>query len=238
MAGRIQIPKDGTDLEKFIEITRASHKKQAIWFLNGAWSKVQDEAQSVYDWVKIFVDLDPKKEEGHELDEFNGHRFLEKIHETISVRDLRDKLREIGYVPKPMMYPILVNLMMHFGTDWHEIVNADEAQGGMSQALIDAQNALAAVQKIINEIEAKKSRLEQESEGTGVKAMRAKNELAQLLSEDNLPLNRALLTAQAAVRKAQREAGEGGAGGCGPGEAWWMNAELEEMQRYKPQRKR
>jgi hypothetical protein len=52
----------------------------------------------------------------------------------------------------------------------------------------------------------------------------------QLLKADPTDLNRALITAEAAVRKA------GGAIGP-PGSMWWMCRELEEMKKYRPQRK-
>jgi len=64
-----------------------------------------------------------------------------------------------------------------------------------------ANAALAAVRSEINKIEMEKARLEEDSELGGIKGARAKNELAQLLSRDKTDLNRALLTAEAAVRK-------------------------------------
>lgn len=68
-----------------------------------------------------------------------------------------------------------------------------------------ANAALAAVRAEINKIEMEKARLEQDSEAGGIKGARAKNELAQLLSRDKTDLNRALLTAEAAVRKVRPE---------------------------------
>jgi hypothetical protein len=56
----------------------------------------------------------------------------------------------------------------------------------------------------------------------------AKNELAQLLSAPTTELNKALLTAEAAVRKAQKY------GGAAQGDLWWMERELTEMKKYKP----
>src|SRR5690349_15801292 len=64
-----------------------------------------------------------------------------------------------------------------------------------------ANAALAAVRAEINKIEMEKARLEADSDLGGIKGARAKNELAQLLSRDMTDLNRALLTAEAAVRK-------------------------------------
>ena len=96
-----------------------------------------------------------------------------------------------------------------------------------------ARLALEEVNKRIRAYEAEKARLEAESELPGVKGLRAKNELAQLnsgpLAEE---LRRALITAEAKVRIAQRKYGAGGVGGtegAAPtaGTMWWMNRDLE-----------
>lgn len=99
-----------------------------------------------------------------------------------------------------------------------------------------ARLALEEVNKRIQAYEAEKARLEEAAKLPGVKGLRAKNLLAQLdaspLKEE---LNRALITAEAAVRIATRKFGKGGSGG-GDGEAaampsqgaiWWMNKDLE-----------
>lgn len=100
-----------------------------------------------------------------------------------------------------------------------------------------ARLALEAVNQRIREYEAEKARLEALAAGTGVKALGAKNMLAQL---DSSPLkeelNRALITAEAAVRKVTKLFGKGGSGGgsaegekqSGPtdGAVWWMEKDL------------
>ncbi len=98
--------------------------------------------------------------------------------------------------------------------------------------------ALADVQKRVNEYEAEKHRLEEESKGQGVKALGAKNMLAQLTSSplwENI--NRALITAEAKVRIAQRKYGKGGSelpqsGGAmnNAGTLWWMERDLQEKK--------
>lgn len=97
-----------------------------------------------------------------------------------------------------------------------------------------ARLALAEVSRRINDYEREKARLEKESHEPGVKGLGAKNLLAQL---DNSPLkeelNRALITAEAAVRIASKKFGGGAhsAGGPTEGAIWWMNRELEEKQK-------
>jgi len=104
-----------------------------------------------------------------------------------------------------------------------------------------ARLALEEVNKRIRAYEEEKARLTAESQGTGVKALGAKNMLAQIdagpLKEE---LNRALITAEAAVRIASKKYGgqTSGDGGSSDGAIWWMNRDLEEKQRrYGPQKK-
>eukprot|EP01119_Soliformovum_irregulare_P000620 TRINITY_DN10440_c0_g1_i2.p2 TRINITY_DN10440_c0_g1~~TRINITY_DN10440_c0_g1_i2.p2 ORF type:complete len:125 (-),score=58.60 TRINITY_DN10440_c0_g1_i2:174-548(-) len=109
-----------------------------------------------------------------------------------------------------------------------------------------ARLALEEVNKKIRAYEEEKDRLTKESQlngGTGVKALGAKNMLAQI---DSSPLkeelNKALITAEAAVRIATKKFGgvpvmgsnsEGG--GSNEGALWWMNRDLEEKKRrYGP----
>jgi hypothetical protein len=50
-----------------------------------------------------------------------------------------------------------------------------------------------------------------------------------LLNEDPLALNKAVVTAEAAVRKAKKMEG-----GAAQGQLWWIERELEEAKKYKP----
>jgi len=109
------------------------------------------------------------------------------------------------------------------GTDEHPVIRA-------------ARLALEEVNKRIRAYEAERYRLTEESKLPGVRGLKAKNELAQLdcspLAEE---LNKALISAEAAVRIAVRKfGGQGGGGeGGGPtqGALWWMSRDLEEKQR-------
>jgi len=105
-----------------------------------------------------------------------------------------------------------------------------------------ARLALEEVNKKIRAYEEEKARLTAEAEGTGVKALGAKNMLAQIESSPlKEELNKALITAEAAVRIATKKFGGqsgGGGGGSSDGAIWWMNRDLEEKQRrYGPQKK-
>ncbi|GAM21070.1 hypothetical protein SAMD00019534_042450 [Acytostelium subglobosum LB1] len=111
-----------------------------------------------------------------------------------------------------------------------------------------ARLALEEVNKRIRAYEEEKARLTAESQqngGQGVKALGAKNMLAQIdagpLKEE---LNKALITAEAAVRIACKKyggaAGVPGQGGAhsSEGALWWLNRDLEEKKRrYGPKAK-
>jgi hypothetical protein len=104
-----------------------------------------------------------------------------------------------------------------------------------------ARLALEEVNARIKAYESEKYRLTEESKCAGVKGLKAKNLLAQLdaspLKEE---LNRALITAEAAVRRVMKMFGKGGAeykeGGSGApteGSTWWLNKDLEvKKKRY------
>jgi len=107
-----------------------------------------------------------------------------------------------------------------------------------------ARLALEEVNKRIRAYEEEKARLTSESQGTGVKALGAVNMLAQI---DSSPLkdelNKALISAEAAIRIATKKFGGSGGGGgsdssSSEGALWWMNRDLEEKKkRYGPQKK-
>jgi hypothetical protein len=107
-----------------------------------------------------------------------------------------------------------------------------------------ARLALEEVNKSIKAYEAERYRLTEESKLPGVKGLKATNELAQL---DASPLaeklNKALITAEAAVRIAVRKFGGQSGGGAGSetgpteGALWWMSRDLEEKQKHYGKKK-
>jgi len=104
-----------------------------------------------------------------------------------------------------------------------------------------ARLALEEVNKRIRAYEEEKARLTAESQGTGVKALGAKNMLAQIdagpLKDE---LNKSLITAEAAVRIASKKYGGQSSkdGGSSDGAIWWMNRDLEEKQKkYGPSKR-
>jgi len=103
-----------------------------------------------------------------------------------------------------------------------------------------ARLALEEVSKRIREYEEEKARLTAESQGSGVKALGAKNMLAQIdASPLKDQLNKALISAEAAVRIATKKfGGQSGNDDSGAaGAIWWMNRDLQEKQKkYGPKK--
>jgi hypothetical protein len=105
-----------------------------------------------------------------------------------------------------------------------------------------ARLALEDVNARIKAYETEKARLEEAANLPGVKGLKAKNMLAQLDSSPLMEeLNRALITAEAAVRKATKMFGgivvEGGGAGT-DGAVWWMNKDLETKKARYGKKKR
>jgi len=136
--------------------------------------------------------------------------------------------------------------------------NAAEAR---KNEAIAAENelkaALAALKEQEDAYNKKTEELKVKADGAGVSAMRAKNELAQHLGEDPLPLRKAKLTTEAATKKAEkaRKAAEDAAelaakklqeaeeylnevrqraGGETRGTYWWLDREIQERKKYMP----
>ncbi len=82
---------------EFLHLTSKKYIDQAKWFLNGFWKDCAEaEAENIWKFTNKFIELDTrKKKEGNELDEFEAHKFLESLGETLTVVALREKLRKI-----------------------------------------------------------------------------------------------------------------------------------------------
>eukprot|EP01130_Rhizamoeba_saxonica_P000553 TRINITY_DN10522_c0_g1_i1.p1 TRINITY_DN10522_c0_g1~~TRINITY_DN10522_c0_g1_i1.p1 ORF type:complete len:281 (-),score=82.90 TRINITY_DN10522_c0_g1_i1:55-876(-) len=137
-----------------------------------------------------------------------------------------------------------VSMLEYLLYQYREFANpADFCVRSMSNAeehpeIRKARLALQDVNDRIRAYEAEKARLTEASQKPGVAGLRAKNELAQL---DSSPLweelNRALITAEAAVRIATRKfggvsAGDGESHSAADGAIWWMNKDLEEKKKH------
>jgi len=272
-----------TDREKLEALGARTYKEQAVWYLNGFWKSGADaQAERIWQYVHEASKLDPKGAAGGELDEFQAHRFLEVNSETLTVLQFREHLRSVG-IDKVRTFPFCNFLVFKYKVEWHALANApqgdnqeevaraqrmlEEVQAAFAEANRTADLARAAQAELevaLKELQAqedarnqKTAELQQKStQGGVVQQNKAKNELAQHLAEDPLPLRRAKITTEAAKKKADKakevaEAAEVDAqqklleaeayleevkskDGSSMGSLWWIDRELHEAKAYLP----
>jgi len=291
-----------TEAQKFREFTSMNYIEQAKAFMNAYWTKINTDTEDIWNWTHQFITLDHENgKAGCDLDEFNAHRFLEKLGETKTIKDLRDELRDIDMDFNKRM-ALIEYLLYHYkytisdfikrpqGGNSDEIhkaqKNLEEAQESLEVARVAQEQAAkeaellakaeAELKAALGELHAqedaynsKKRDLEKKSEDTNlgvVQRNKAKNELAQHLAEDPLPLRRAKLTTEAATKKAEKARIVADAAsalaesklrdcekkfdeaqqyleeirsrtGGGEGALWWIDRELKEARKFMPKRK-
>eukprot|EP01124_Arcella_intermedia_P022528 TRINITY_DN3376_c0_g1_i1.p1 TRINITY_DN3376_c0_g1~~TRINITY_DN3376_c0_g1_i1.p1 ORF type:complete len:303 (-),score=67.90 TRINITY_DN3376_c0_g1_i1:83-991(-) len=222
--------------------------------------------------------------EGSALDEFWSHKLLENIGKTMSVVQFRQEFKKIDANTDKKMGMIEFLVWEHQQTvkelllrpqgsgDNSEIAKAQALLDDVSKSFAEAEKKKQDLVNAENELKAELGKLKEQedaynkkteelkakSEGSGVAAMRAKNELAQHLGEDPLPLRKAKLSTEAATKKAEKARGEQEkavaacaqkvgeaetylnqliAKGGGPtlGTLFWLDRELKEKKKYMPQ---
>jgi len=288
------------DKAKFAEITSKTHTEQAVWWLNGFWKDgAEAAAEDIWGFVHTMIEIEsgaPKLygkrkqevKEGCDLDEMKSHVFLEKLGNTLTVRELRARLKEIDIDNNNMM-ALSEYLLEHYkrkpkelvdapqgDTDPEKLAAAQAAVAAASEALDLATEARAAAQRAQDELAAAVAALEAEekafadklaslqakaedtSTGT-VGRMKAKNLIAQMKSEDPMPLRKAKITQGAALKRSEKatkaaeeslkaaqqafadaedqlEAIKKAGGGVAHGAVWWLERELTERRKFMPGR--
>jgi len=254
-----------------------TYPQQAQAMLNAYWDEgLSQDALSIWDFTHQFIELDHEKgKEGCDLDEFNAHRFLERLGETKTVKQMRDELREIDMDFNKRM-ALVEYLLWRYqktvsefvsrpqgGVDPEELAEAqrlieevqialraaqaaaeeakqreDEAKAAAEEAKQRADEAHAAAEEarqredeavekekpfkiaqeeleralaVLHREEEEYARTCRELETRSndpnlgvVQKNKAVNELAQLKSQDPLPLRQAKITTEAAERKADK----------------------------------
>jgi len=155
-------------------------------------------------------------------------------------KELRDKV-DVNFDGR---VSFLEYLLYQFNASPKDLMDR-QTPSGLPAEVLAAMAALAEVNKRVQAYEAEKARLEEiAATGTGIKSPKAKNELAQLVSGPLWEqINKALITAEAALRLAQRK--YGGAGSVGTeggnvrtnGTMWWLDRELKaKKEKYGPRK--
>jgi DNA repair exonuclease SbcCD ATPase subunit len=145
------------DMEKFKELCKLPYKHQAVWYLNAFWSEGGEaQAEILWDFTQRAGKIDNAGPDGFELDEMEAHRFLEQLHDTHTVLEMRSKLRATGAIAqneRPKTVPLTHYLLFKYSTDWHKLVNA--SQGDNSGEIAEAQAKLRAVQEAFDAADAR-----------------------------------------------------------------------------------
>jgi len=294
----------GTKLHKdFEKLTHYKYADQAKWYLNGFWEKgAEKDADTIWNFTQGFIKFDEKKVNGTELDEFWAHKFLESIGETLTVLELRERLKKIDITCNGKM-ALLEFLAFQFGKTVKEVVEAPQGQNAalIREAATKLDTVQAALAEVLKALETNKAAEESfkkaevelkvavndlhsqetafqgqidaleakinDPNGAAFQKNKAAAELAQLKSENPLPLRKAKISQEAALRKVEKGAKTAEAARitleqksvetekaveeaeaflenlksqpANPyGAIWWMEKELAEAQKYLPTKKK
>jgi len=136
----------------FFNLTHTKYVDQAKWYLNGFWDQAEKEAENIWKVTQKFIELDTdKKKEGTELDEFQAHKFLESLGETLTVVKLREKLRQIDLDCNGKM-ALLEYLCFKYSKSVKDIVDAPQGDADPNE-LREAQSRLEAVQNALADVQ-------------------------------------------------------------------------------------
>jgi len=243
----------------FLNAYWAEAKDEAEFIYSVAWETVK-----YADMHNKGISLIYKYDEGHDVDFDIGLYFYEQLCKFCE--DPKNNQWRTGYsrsIPQMMTaikrkqelrdevdvnFDGRISFLEYLLYQYKDVANpADFCSRSMGHdehpEIRKARLALEEVNKRIRAYEEEKARLTAESQGEGVKALGAKNMLAQIDAGPlKSELNKALITAEAAVRIASKKYGGqsgGGGGGSSEGAIWWMNRDLlEKQKRYGPNAKK
>eukprot|EP00911_Craspedida_sp_UC1_P001963 UC1_evm3s1508 len=192
---------------EFAKITAKTIDEQANAFLRAFVADFSGNFEEVLDLAEEFKKYAPEDEgDGvRELEEDKAHLFLERRGETMTVKDLRDALKEID-LDKNHRVSFVEYCLFNYKKTLAEFF--EEKEGDMAALLAALEEAIKAYQATLAEKKArqeKMDKLEADAAGGGVKGMRAKAELEAMKNEDELERNRREITAGAKQRKAKKD---------------------------------
>jgi len=139
--------------EEFRAFTKKTYSNQSIAFLNAYWDEVSGDRELIWDQTNIFIALDiDNGKEGSDLDEFNAHRFLEKLGETKTVKQMRDELKEIDMDFNKRM-ALVEYFLWHYRKPVSDFVSRPQGTSDPEE-LAEAQRLLNEVKKALAESQA------------------------------------------------------------------------------------
>ena len=139
--------------KKWDMISGKKYADQCKWMLNGFWDKLGNDAEEIWKWCQTFSELDPEaKADGHELDEFWSHKFLETLGETMTVIEMREKFRKIDADFNKKM-SIIEYIMYRYSLPVESVINAP--QGENKEGVARAQKMVDEAQKAVDDMNVK-----------------------------------------------------------------------------------
>jgi len=241
-------PNEILNAEEQLELTALidgkNYTQQACFFMNAYWTEITAKEQStgndikeeIYQWTHLFEKFDKQDKDGKKLDSLGAARVWEALGETLTHIAMRKKLAAVDLDADGNMSMIEFLLCKddaeHFDGACYNFSEMMSRPQGTNEAL---EKAIAKVTTLvgIGEKDAKKEadiiKKIEKYEGKVVKQNRSKNELATHRARDMQPFNRALITAEAALRKARKVAD------CtASGSDWFVDRDMKEVAKYKP----
>jgi len=231
----------------------AVYNDQVEFFMNAMWDPLNlgDKKTGLklcvemYDSIDFFLEAALQagggKQNACDLDEFQTSRYFEaqeKGEKEICGKAMTRSERLAAFkhidLDGNKRYSLLEVLIWNFEVDIVDLMNAPQ---GTNEQLKIAEKALKNAIQIIADIEAQKSEYREiiakakdpNDKTSGVKGAKASAELAAIESKDNLPLNKLLITAEAALRKAKKSKDL-----FAMGKQWMLGWELKQAKAYKP----
>jgi DNA repair exonuclease SbcCD ATPase subunit len=137
------------DWEKpFAELCQKTHTNQAKWFLNGFWDDgIEKNKEDIWNFTNMFIELQTGKkvlygskksnnlDEKCDLDELQAHHFLEKLGETLTVKELRARLKKLD-IDSNNRLCLSEYLLSRYNKTPQALV--DSPQGGVPPEVMDA----------------------------------------------------------------------------------------------------
>jgi hypothetical protein len=156
--------------DRFAALTAKTHSQQGIWWLNGFWEEgVSKDAEQIYQWVQKFKELEfggkvfevkgkakekfAEYKEGSDLDEFNSHRFLESVGETLTVVELRKRLEGLD-LDKNRRLALSEYLLSRYKKTPQQLVDAP-GEGQNKQEIEKAEKAVAEANAAVEQVQQK-----------------------------------------------------------------------------------
>jgi len=174
------------------ELVKKTHTQQAIWWLNGFWGTLEKDKERIWDMVHIMIEIECGKQkrygklkweekEGSALNQFHSHRFLERMNETLTAKQLREKVKHLD-VDKNKMLALSEYLAGKYKKGIEEIVEApqggESAVKALNKAKAAVSHATSALNKAVDEEATAKAALENTK-----KSLKASNEAKDALNE-------------------------------------------------------